>query len=390
MRKKFFGHALGAAVAAALVSAACASNSPAPELTDVTSYYVRADGDDRKNAGTSEDAPFKTLARAVKAAVKTQVKTITVIGTLVESVTIKNADSTVRGIESDPDAEVKTVYINWSLDEHDPDELLIAGKPNTSTGERAVLIPAKKAKYALRIMSSTVRLEHIEISGLNVPKKAQGNVSAVIVDGGNLTLARGADITKNVCYGRAGISVSAGVVIMRDDAEISYNEGGNYAGLHLSNGSIGIMLDNARITGNKALGDGGGIALSGSSLIMRDSSAVSDNSAGDSGGGIITFTNAKRGLTSEIAMSDTAVIRGNTAAKRGGGVFLQDRLIILDNAAITGNTSAEYGGGVWIVGGGAAVIREPDTVIKNNSAPHTPDINLALNVPAVSDVLTSP
>ena len=34
------------------------------DLTGVTSYYVRADGSDR-NAGISEDAPFKTLQRAV-------------------------------------------------------------------------------------------------------------------------------------------------------------------------------------------------------------------------------------------------------------------------------------------------------------------------------------
>ena len=46
-------------------------------------YYVRANGNDQ-NSGLSEDAPFKTLHRAVDAANKRNIKTITVLGTLNE------------------------------------------------------------------------------------------------------------------------------------------------------------------------------------------------------------------------------------------------------------------------------------------------------------------
>jgi hypothetical protein len=40
------------------------------------SYYVSANGND-KNDGRSEDAPFKTFAKAVDAALKGTVKTVT-------------------------------------------------------------------------------------------------------------------------------------------------------------------------------------------------------------------------------------------------------------------------------------------------------------------------
>jgi ABC-type glycerol-3-phosphate transport system substrate-binding protein len=70
---------------ALLLFAACGSapSSKTSDLTGVTSYYVRADGND-KNTGTSEDSPFKTLTKALEAAEKTSVKKITVIGTLVD------------------------------------------------------------------------------------------------------------------------------------------------------------------------------------------------------------------------------------------------------------------------------------------------------------------
>jgi hypothetical protein len=220
------------------------------DLTWVASYYVRADGSDA-NSGISEAAPFKTLAKAVDAAAKTPVKKITVLGTLVENTKIEKTDPTVRGTKTDPAAKTKTITINWSLDEQDPDEILITGKPDASAAERAVLTPAIKDKYILLIMSSTVRLEHIEISGLNAPEKIKDDVAAVMVVGGNLTLAQGAKITKNSCYSHAGIYAIVGVVVMRDDAEISHNEGKSYAGVMFGSGSIGIMLDKTRIAGDR-------------------------------------------------------------------------------------------------------------------------------------------
>jgi hypothetical protein len=139
------------------VLAGCGSSPAASapvDLTGVTSYYVRADGNDT-NAGTNEAAPFKTLAKAVEAAAKTSVKKITVIGTLAENTTIKDADSTDKMPQKIIDATgeqdmakamagLRVATITWSLDERNPDEILITGKSDASGAERAVLTPASK------------------------------------------------------------------------------------------------------------------------------------------------------------------------------------------------------------------------------------------------------
>jgi hypothetical protein len=374
------------------VLAGCGSGpkavAPAPvDLTGVSTYYVQADGDD-KNAGISEDAPFKTLQRALEAAAKTPVKKITVIGTLVGNTTIEDADPTVNRPIKYMDAtggqnfaevlknQVGVATVEGSLDEPDPDEITITGKPDASGAERAVLTLANNDEGILNVFGSTVRLEHIEISGLNTTKE----ISAISVVAGSLTLGKGAKVTKNISGNMPGIYVLVrGLVIMRDDAEISHNEGAHNVGVYLESGSVIAMFDNALITGNKATtGNGGGVALSGSSLIMYGNSTVSGNSAGNGGGGIVTFPDTENGYISQITMEDNAVISGNTA-KMGGGILLQDKLILQGNAKIVENSATEAGGGVWGAGKGATVTKGEDAVIADNQAPEFPDTNFTFN-----------
>jgi hypothetical protein len=315
MTKKGFVFGLsGAALLIGLMFAGCGSAPKAADLTGVTSYYVRANGND-KNAGISEDAPFKTPVRAVEAAAKTTVKKITVIGTLVENVKIAATDSTIKlptkfmdvtgekSIEEVMANQVGVATINWSLDEGDPDEILITCKPGASAVERAVLTPASndpKAVATLTIANSTVRLANIEISGMN----SNGDMSVILVAFGTLTLEQGTKITKNVSAGATGIFAVGGVVIMRDDAEFSGNEGKDNAGFYLDRGSVAVMFGKSLISGNKAKGgNGGGVALQGSSLLMHDDAAITGNSTGNAGDGIITFTDTENGYISQITMS---------------------------------------------------------------------------------------
>ncbi|MDR3115706.1 MAG: hypothetical protein LBU25_09330 [Treponema sp.] len=372
--KKMFFCLLGAAA----LLAACSSKPAAVDLTGLTSYYVRADGND-KNPGTSEAAPFKTLARAVEAAAKTSVKKITVIGTLVENVVINETDSMDNRPQKIIDATggqdiakaltgLGLATITWSLDEHDPDEILITGKPGASGPERAVLTPADQNDVTLGLTYSNLRLEHIEISGVNTTK----NLPAVVV-AGTLTLAKGAKITNNTNGG--GIYAIGGVVIMRDDAEVSHNQGNDNVGVYLELGSVMVMFDTSHITGNKAVaGNGGGLALSGSSLIMRDNSSITANSAGNAGGGIITFTDTKNGYLSQITLYDEAAISGNSA-KLGGGIFLQDKMVMEGNATITGNTATQEGGGVFGVTDNMKISIQKLDAIQGNTAPEFPDHN---------------
>jgi hypothetical protein len=375
MKKGFIFGLSGAALLIGLVLAGCGS-APAStvDLTGVTSYYVRADGND-KNAGISEDAPFKTLARAVEAAAKTTVKKITVIGTLSVGAAIQDADPTVRRQVKSIDATggkdiavvlksqvVGVAKIDWSLDERDPDEILITGKPGATGAEQAVLTPAKEDTAVLLVSKSTVRLENIEISGLD------SDGVAIMVVTGTLTLARGAKVTKNA---GTGVRALGGIVIMRDDAEISGNTLKDAAGggVFLSMGSVMVMFDKALVSGNKAEnGSGGGVLVLGSSLLMHDNTAISGNSAGQNGGGISVLNDTENGYLGQVTISGNAMVSGNTTSKAGGGIASEGAAIILnDNVKITENT-AQLGGGGVLGKANAEITMSDSTVVSGNTA----------------------
>ena len=116
------------------------------------SYYVSANGNDLYE-GTSEAKPFKTLEYAIKRAVESDVKKITVIGTL---------DYRSEGTKND---SVSVFITNYLYNSVEPPEILITGKINASSNERAVLSGRGTKKVVLQIGSGVFRFEHIEISG---------------------------------------------------------------------------------------------------------------------------------------------------------------------------------------------------------------------------------
>lgn len=368
----------------ALLFAACGSapSSKAPDLTEVTSYYVRANGND-SNTGTSEDKPFKTLAKAVQVALSTKVKKITVIGKLDETTTIKNTvKPTLSAVVDYPVREVKTpdgkttiyvdstkpfIKINGSYDEPDPNEILITGKPGASDKEKAILTNSKNADNILRIENATVRLENIEVSGF---VSTNSRSRCIRVWTGVLILGQGAKVINNKVTGVQAID--NGVVIMRDNAEVSNNQDdlGN-TGVYLETRSIMVMLDNTVIKGNKALGksSGGGVAITKATLIMRGNATISNNSSDNFGGGIIVYDGE-----GHVEMYDNTTITGNTA-KIGGGVALVGVLEMNDSSKITNNTASNAGGGVYGEGDDAVFYLSETSVLANNKAPQYPDTN---------------
>jgi len=373
---------LGMSIGMAIAFSGCGSgpSSKAPDLTGVTTYYVRADGND-KNKGISEDMPFKTLVKALQAASKSSIKKITVIGVLDGIMALdevkKTAASPVIEVTKYMDAtggqdiakvltdNIGVAQLKGSYDAPNPNEILITGKPDASSSEKAVLTSTKGGPV-LQVLNMAIRLEHIEISG------CQNEDGAIWVVRGNLTLAQDAKITRN--SGDTTIYIHRGLVIMRDNAEVSYNEGKDNVGVYLENGSVGIMLDNTVITNNKAANNGGGVALEGSTLIMKNNASISNNSAGNAGGGIITFTDKKNGYISQVTIGDNASVTKNSA-RIGGGILLQDELILRDTARITENTASVQGGGIWGETDNASVFKEENTILANNKAPNSPDSN---------------
>jgi hypothetical protein len=271
------------------------------------SYYVRADGNDANN-GRSEEAPFKTLKKAIEMAVAGAVKTITVIGT-VEGCKIGNAGSS---------------------------EILITGKPDASETEKALI------SSSVSINNSKVTFTHVQITST----RGRGlDLTSAIV-----TLGVGARITNGV-----GVRMESTTLNMTDNAVITGNstslDGGGVAG----DGRVIInMTDNAAISGNSAGRYGGGAF--GHDLIKGG--RVMGNTAKQSGGvwGVEKMENVdvsgnkadegagvyNRGVLLTVTGGK---ITGNTAKERGGGVFAE--VCKMENVEISGN-KAEYGAGYYL------------------------------------------
>jgi predicted outer membrane repeat protein len=315
------------------------------------SYYVRANGKDSNN-GTSEKTPFKTLTKALEVASKTQIKKITVIGTLVGSTSTKHLDPVSFGIN-----DMDTLHSN---------EILITGKPGATGKEKAVLTSNTEHR-ALDIQNAVIRLENIELSG------CKGG--AVIVSFGLLTLAKGAKIINNISGNNSMIFARFSGVILRDDAEISNNKSEYNTGITLAMSSQGILMDNAIVANNQAKKNGGGIAVEDSTLTIKDNALVTKNNAGNVGGGIIAYDATEKGTVSQITISGNAgVIQNNAYA--GGGIFLHGNILILDDTArIIENTASVAGGGI-LGSSSAKLSRGKDVILKGNQAPQAADIGV--------------
>ncbi|MDR1636421.1 MAG: hypothetical protein LBR93_03705 [Treponema sp.] len=370
-----------AALAVALVCgfvvlAGCAS---APvDLTGVTSYYVRANGKD-KNAGISEEKPFKTLAKAVEAASGSTVKTITVLGTLNSAL----PEITNTGAE-----------------------IVITGKPDAAARDKAVLQIPKEGKAFNAGGDSRIRFEHItitggELSGIQVNEGAtvtlgQGAVVSgnsrrygggiLVIKGGTLVMSGNALVTKNHADSGGGI-FTVGTLLMKDDALVSENDVGMTDDGKDGQGG-GVYAENAEVTleGNAAVVKnsgfwGGGIYINPkSALVMRDSASIRENTIrfkapkggahiGGSGGGVY--------LAGSLTMRAASAVSGNKAAYGGGilvgstgGLVMEDRSVVKGNTAGTGTESdgtlfGGFGGGVSLAGTGKLTMRGESSLSGN-------------------------
>jgi hypothetical protein len=348
---------LAVAVVCGLVLAGCAS---APvDLSTVSTYYVRNNGKD-KNAGVSEQKPFKTLAKAIEAASGSTVKTITVLGTLTSAM----PEITNTGAE-----------------------ILITGKPDAP----AVLQIPKEGKAFIVGEDSRIRFEHItitggELGGITVNEGAavtlgqgavvsgnsrEGGGGIGVYKGGALVMSGNALVTKNLAYFGGGIAVF-GTLLMKDDALVSENDvgmtddgkDGEGGGVYAQDAEV-TLEGNAAIVKNSGFWGGGIYINAKSALVMRGSASIRENTIdfmapkgsthiGGSGGGVC--------LLGSLTMQETSVISGNEAAYGGGihvdktgGLVMEDRSVVKDNTASRGTESdgklfGGYGGGVNLNG----------------------------------------
>jgi len=283
---------------ALLLFAVCGLTPTQAQDAGVTGYYVRADGND-SNTGISENAPFRTLARAVEAASTTTVKTITVIGTLAGQTEINNSGS---------------------------DEILITGKPNASDSEKAVLTTStdERIQNTLKIDgNSNIKFEYITIT-------TAGALSVIYIQNTGATLTLGRDtVVFNIersdeyrpNYG-GGILIVEGTLVMRDNAMVINSRAGAGGGAAVFDGGTLIMQDNAIISNNIALSDhfdyggGGGIYCLDGSIILRDNAKVTRNQANHGGGIVLRFSSIRTADNLQAISSgvyESRQVTGNTA-----------------------------------------------------------------------------
>ncbi|MDR3312060.1 MAG: hypothetical protein LBS64_02880 [Spirochaetaceae bacterium] len=263
------------------------------EVDPPEAYYVDEFGNDH-NDGVSEKKPFRTLQRAVDAALFSGITRIVVSGTLRERVVINEANGEIL-ITGRPHRRTVSSYLSSPGDGRLP--------------EGTAVLTSLNAYRTLAVSGLTrVRLEYIAVIG-----NIQGG-GILVADKAELILGDGARVAGNHALRGAGIHVAGGGrVTLEGDAAISRNsadiEGG---GVFVHNGTL-YLLDGAVIVDNKAA-SGGGVSLRRSRLTLYGRSSVVDNEAANAGGGVFAAEE------SSVAVQFGARVLRNTA-RRGGGIF---------------------------------------------------------------------
>ena len=238
------------------------------------SYYVSAQGNDDTNNGRTEATAFKTLRKAVEVASKGIIKRITIIGTLNQA---SENNSTMSS------------YAVFLIDYNGKDELLITGKENASSKEKAILSANGTKVRVVNLNLSTenkskIRFEHIEISGANTNHDGAG----IYAFSGYTTLGKGTVIKNNTTSGDGGGIYVRGHCSIEDGVVITQNSAAYGGGIY--DKSSQLTIDGGLITKNNAQFFGGGISSgnSSSSLFTINDCTISENMAGKNGGGLYT------------------------------------------------------------------------------------------------------
>jgi hypothetical protein len=341
MKKRVLREILALALVFGFVLAGC--GSAPPDLTGVSTYYVRDNGNDR-NAGISEQKPFKTLTRAVEAASGSAVKTITVIGTLTTALpNITKGTGTA--------------------------EILITGRADEAAKDKAVLQIPKEGEAFTVGGDSRIRFEHITVTG-----GKRGGIK--VNEGATVTLGQGAVVSGNSRAYGGGLAINKGTLVLCDNALVAKNTANAGGGIAVLGSGTLLMQDDALVSENETVlddegedGEGGGVYAESAEITMEGNAAIVKNT-GYWGGGI--YINAK----SSLVMQGGASIRDNTMFYRtledgthiggtGGGAYIAGSLTMRDTSVVSGNDAAS-GGGIFL--GKGTLVMEDRSTVKNNDA----------------------
>jgi hypothetical protein len=310
--------------------------TPTADLTGVSTFYVKADGADT-NSGISEDDAFQTIAQAIAAVESTNIKTITIIGTL---------DQESQGAVSKNGSMVLIKNIRSP-------QITIKGKADTFGAERAVLRSIVPGQRVIEISSNKADFyfEDIEISGGSSSGKISKAGSTANVGGGILlayltgkvTLGSGVVVTNNKAATGGGIAVIYGGTVIVDGATIDNNEAyENGGGISGTMGSI--ILKSGQVSNNVSGMAGAGITYAGNGVFEMSGGIITGNKAPtDNAGGVWVALGSFKMIGGTISK--------NTAAGNGAGVCIEkDCSFTMQDGIISENESGVNGAGVVVFG----------------------------------------
>jgi hypothetical protein len=339
-----------------------------PLRYEQTYYYVSASGDDA-GPGT-RNQPFKTIARAVRAARTTPpaaapwIQTVVVLGTL---------DNTS---EQAGNAAAVFVIQNPQAGEYPVGLIRITGDPALTGGGAAILSGANTSNKRILYITgdkTNVQLDHITITDYTIGGSVQAQGGGILLTNKSLlTITEGAKIADikrfshedaSTFNGGVGVRVENGAKLIMYGGEITNNNGTDRdgsatgGGVLVTGGGYFKMYDGS-ISKNQSKW-GGGVAISNNSTFSMFGGSISENQVSTQNGltgrgaGVLVYS----GCT--FVMSGGKIIKnkhsgGTTSASGGGGVFVEGEFR-MSGTALIGGTSAD--GNSSVFGGGGVIVK---------------------------------
>ncbi|XWV24567.1 hypothetical protein QJ856_gp1224 [Tupanvirus deep ocean] len=167
-------------------------------------------------------------------------------------------------------------------------------------------------------------------------------------------------ITENTASGGAGVYNGSLDNLTIDNSTISNNIASDNGGGILN--ILGTVIINYSTVDGNTSGSGGGITNAGSFTVTN--STISNNTSNVSGGAV--FNTSSFGLTN-------STVSGNTSRDAGGGITNIQGTVTIRNSTISNNSAVTLGGG--IITQEIATTNVGNTIVAENSAPTSPDVN---------------
>ncbi|MCL2093990.1 MAG: hypothetical protein FWH12_07320 [Treponema sp.] len=262
-------------------------------------YYVSAAGSN-SNDGLSDITSFQTLNHAFIMATSTDIKTITVIGTL--------------NILSEGQISSRSVFSFTHRNDRDT-EILITGIPGATGNNRAVLSGIGSGNNVVDTFGN-IRFEHIEISGA----EGQNGFGIVMTATSELIIGTGTVIRGN----STGVQIHSNTCIL-DGGEIRDNNGSGVAVVAST-----FTMRNGIIRNNH----GGGVRITvDGNFTMSGGSITGNGNRNMQAGGGVFVSNGRFNQTGGSITNNTAGLAGGGVAVRSGATFVQTGGSISNNTA---------------------------------------------------------